>query len=245
MYSPGVPTYLVGEVPGAVPGADAFAAEGRVIGSVAWRDRSALAIAVARGVEDARERFEALAQEAGWTLRPAGPERRGFVPARSADPNRGFCFPADDAGLQIRAYPNSDGGGSYVVAEYSPARGGRFCARPPEPGPRVGGFHELAPTLRPPDGLHVMDSGMSSSDNEASTRAALFGEAAPAELVAHFERQLREQGWAVGDRFAGEETAVLSAEKRGEGGTPLALTVLIRRLADDEHSLSMHISRRR
>ncbi|MGH7505275.1 MAG: hypothetical protein ACRELX_06475 [Longimicrobiales bacterium] len=245
MYSPGIPTYLVGGMPGSLPGGAAFEGEGRVVGSVLWRDRNATAIAVAMGVEDARERFEALAQEAGWTPRPAAPPRFGFVPARSEDPNRGFCWPADGAHLSIRAYRAGIGDGSYILLEHSPARGGRLCAGPPDPERDFGGLREFMPTLRPPDGLQIFANSRSGAGDYATADARLFGEIAPAALVEHFETQLREQGWTVGERLAGETAGVLSAQKPHDDGATLKLTVLMRRLSEEEQSVAMRIVRRR
>jgi len=245
VYDPIAPAYLLRQLPRPLPGADEFGAEGRVIGTVAWRNRSTSAIAVARDLEDARERFERLAREAGWTERPAPPERRGFVPARSSDPLRGFCHLPDNASLQVQTH-RGPADSSYVVLDYRPARGGAFCdpeiARQRREAPDR--YAADMPSLRPPEGLHVMGSGWSGSDDESSTNALVLGATAPADLVTHFASQLREQGWTLIDRLAGDRAGFLSAEK-ADGAVTLAMTVLVRRTDDEQHRLEMWVVRGR
>lgn len=243
IVDPRSPAYLLGEMPRPLPGVDSFAAEGRVVGTVTWPNRSRSAIAVSRDVQSARERIEAVAREAGWTDRPAPPERRGFVPAQSADPLRGFCYQPGNSMLQIRAH-RGPADSSYVVLDFRPGRGRGFCD--PEVARRAREAYRFGfemPTLRPPDGLHVDGTGTSIGTDEASTRAMLYGEAALADLAAEFESQLGEQGWTVEERLAGEDNAVLSADRPADDGGTLELTVLVRRIADDRNSLAMWVVR--
>jgi hypothetical protein len=244
-YGPSRGDYRIGALPTTLPGGSTFAAQGRVVGSVLWRDRTTTGIAVPIAVGAARERFEQLAADAGWAPKPAPPERRGFVPSLSTDPARGFCWPADDGQLSIQTYAMSRDTSYVVLQHYLPSEN-RSCAAPRVPGMRMGGLSDLMPTLRPPDGTELIGGGGSGSSGDRSeTRAEVAGRIAPAALIAHFEPQLREQGWTIAERIGGEWAGVLSASKPRDGGGTLLLSVLAHRLSDDEQSLEMAITLRR
>src|SRR5262245_4889930 len=159
----------IGRMPENLPTADQLAADARVIGSVIWPDRSQSAIAVREPPSDARRPFEARLRAAGWTERPPPDQlERGFLPAYTSHPARGFCWPATDAQLSVDVRRAPDGGSYILINHYA---GGR-CAAPPAEQPWYTVLQSLMPSLRPPDGTEFMGSsgGGGGGGDEYETR---------------------------------------------------------------------------
>ncbi|MGH7448798.1 MAG: hypothetical protein ACRELT_14605 [Longimicrobiales bacterium] len=237
---------LIGRMPDDVPGAAALAAGARVVGSVVYRDQSRTALAVPEHVAAAREEFDARLRTAGWTEREgAGRQERGFLPAYAEDRFRLFCWPATEAQLSMTVQ-RAPAGGSYVVFHYNAPRRNGFCSTstPPREMAMRGGIHELMPTLRLPDGASLVQSRGSSSSGgggEVETRMGVTTQLSPAQLIAHFEPQLREHGWSPVEQLRGDRLAVQYAQKERDAGTVLLLWVSAYRMQGDETGLSMRL----
>ena len=232
----------VGRLPPNLPAAEQIVAGARVIGSVVWRDRSATAIAVSAPVTEARAPFEARLRAAGWTDRPPFDRpRRGFLPAYTQDPERGFCWSETDAQLSVRIRPAPDGG-SYIVVTYYDPRDGRHCLEPrPPQRPRSNVLESMMPSLRPPDGAEVSSRGGGGGGNDYETRSAVTSRYSPAQLVGHFLPQLEEQGWSIIEHLTGNDMAIVSARRTLDSGANALLWVSARRQDVDQVGLEMRI----
>jgi len=234
--------FRFGDIPENLPGAEQLAAGARVIGSVVWRNRSESAIAVREPVAEAREPFEARLRAAGWVERPEPNQPdRGFLPAYTADRYRGFCWPGTDAQLVMNVRRNPTGG-SYILLSYYEPGEGRFCAAPPSrPSPTA--LESLMPSLRPPDGAEVVGGGGGGGGgNEYETRSAVTTSHTPAQLIRHFQPQLREQGWSIAEQLNGKEMAFIFARKKRDNGADLLLWVSAARQDAERAGLTMRIA---
>jgi hypothetical protein len=233
----------IGRMPENLPTADQLTAGARVIGSVIYPDRSESAIAVRQPVTEARQPFEMRLRAAGWIERPPqdGLMERGFLPAVTADPTRGFCWPQTDAqlGLNVRGAPD---GGSYIVLNYYVPGQGRRCAAPPASQSVYTGMRSMMPALRPPDGAEVTGGGGGSgSGDDYQVRSTVTASHTPAQIIRHFQPQLREQGWNVAEQLSGKELAIVFARKRRDSGADLLLWVSATREAAEQVALTMRI----
>lgn len=236
--------FHVGRVPANLPAAEQLTAGARVIGSVVWRDRTATAIAVSAPVTEAREPFEARLRAAGWTDRPSSDEpQRGFLPAYTHDPERGFCWPETDAQLRMNIHL-APGGGSYIVLNYLEPRDGRNCLQPP-PQHRPSTFLEsMIPSLRPPDGAVVIGRRAGGGGTEYEVRSSITSQHTPAQLIRHFRPQLEEQGWSITEDLTGDAMAIVAAHRVLDSGANMLLWVSARRENEEHVALGMRISLR-
>ena len=240
MYRSG--EFRIGRMAENLPAADQLAAGSRVIGSVVRRDGSESAIAVREAVAEARQPFEARLRAAGWTERPPPDQpQRGFLPPYAQDSQRGFCWPETDAQLSVnvRRGPN---GGSYIVLSYYAPGEGRRCAVAPPSEPFYTVLQSMMPSLRPPDGTEVTGGGGGGGGgDEYETRSSVASPYKPAELIRHFQPQLREQGWSVTEQLNGKDMAIVSARKKRDSGPDLLLWVSAMRENAEQVRLSMRI----
>lgn len=234
--------FRVGRVPANLPTAEQLIAGARVIGSVVWRDRSETALAVGAPVTEARAPFEVRLREAGWTSRPPPDEPdRGFLPAYTHDPERGFCWPETDAQLSVKFHP-APGGGSYIVMNYFEPGDGRHCLQPP-PQHRPSTFLEsMLPSLRPPDDAVVIGRRAGGGGMEYEVRSSITSQHTPAQLMRHFRPQLEEQGWSITEELTGDAMAIVAVHRVLENGTNLLLWVSARREDEEQVALGMRIS---
>jgi hypothetical protein len=79
---------------------------------------------------------------------------------------------------------------------------------------------------------------------EAATEVHVTTELSPAQLIAHFQTQLSEEGWTAVEQVRGDGMAVQHARKT-HGTGALLLWVAAYRVSAEELSLSMRIMRAR
>ena len=176
-----------------------------VLGSTIQFDNSVIVLASPQQPDSAIARLEAHLLASDWTKPPVPQYRapRGFV---AADFSPGVYLQPDMACkgdtfvTYSAAYRRS--GGSVVRLAYN--RGQRYSAcRQQEQRLAVtrNPYEESPiPTLRAPMGtVTKQGSGMSSSGAGGMTLSTRLGtRLKPAEVVAHYDKQLREQGWTPG-----------------------------------------------
>jgi hypothetical protein len=195
----------VGKAPDDIP-PDLLPPGLEILGSTTQFESSILVLATPQQPDSAVSRYEAHLLAAGWTKPPAPQSRpmRGFV---SADVGQ-VAFDRPDMACRGEEFVTYTGtyrrnGGSLVKVTYN--RGNRYSmCKPRQDVTTYRSPYDEAPVplLRAPLGSITNDgSGMSSSGNNAFTLSTrLTTRLKTGELVAHYDKQMREQGWtSIGD----------------------------------------------
>jgi hypothetical protein len=177
-----------------------------ILGSTTQFESSVIVLATREQPDSAVSRYEAHLLGAGWTKPPAPQARpmRGFV---SADVGQ-MTYDRPDVACRGEEFVTYTGtyrrnGGSLVKVTYS--RGNRYsvCKARQDVTTYRSPYDEApVPLLRAPVGSITNEGGaMSASGNNSfSLSTRLTTRLTPGELVEHYDKQMREQGWApVGD----------------------------------------------
>ena len=195
----------VGKAPDEIP-PDLLPPGLEILGSTTQFESSVIVLATREQPDSAVSRYEAHLLGAGWTKPPAPqpPPMRGFV---SADVGQ-VTYDRPDMACRGEEFVTYTGtyrrnGGSLVKVTYS--RGNRYsmCEARQDVTTYKSPYDEApVPLLRAPFGsVTTDDGGMSAFSNNSfllSTRLAT--PLKPGQLVDHYDKQMREQGWAsVGD----------------------------------------------
>ncbi len=189
----------VGRAPDDIP-AELIPSGTQVLGSTTQFESSVVVLAVAQQPDSAIAAYESHLLAAGWTKPPSPQIRamRGFVPA-----NAGQSYDRPDIACRgdafvtyASAYRRS--GGSLVKVTYN--RGSRYsmCKSGPDGSAYRSPYDEApVPMLRAPFGAVSNEgSGMAASGNNAFTlNTRLVTRLKPDEVVGHYDKQMREQGW--------------------------------------------------
>jgi hypothetical protein len=180
----------------------------RVLGSTTQFESAVLVLVEPQSPDSAISAYEAKLLAAGWTKAPSppSPPLRGFVSAERAQVafDRPDIVCRGDAFATFASAYRRIGGGSLLKVTYN--RGGRYsmCRSRQETTSTYRSPYDEAPipVLRSPPGA-IMDggSGMSASSNFSfSLTTVLSTKLRANEVVAHYDKQMREQGWAsLGD----------------------------------------------
>jgi len=195
----------VGKAPDDIP-PDLLPPGLEILGSTTQFESSVVVLATPQQPDSAVSRYEAHLLAAGWTKPPVPQSRpmRGFV---SADIGQ-VAFDRPDMacrGEECVTYTGTyrRNGGSLLKVTYN--RGNRYsmCKQRQDVATYRSPYDEApVPLLRAPIGSMTRDgSGMSSSGNDAfSLSTKLVTRLKPGEVVAHYDKQMREQGWtSMGD----------------------------------------------
>ena len=195
----------VGKAPDDVP-SDLLPPGLEILGSTTQFESSVIVLAAREQPDSAVSRYEAHLLGAGWTKPPAPQARpmRGFV---SADVGQ-ITYDRPDVACRGEEFVTYSGtyrrnGGSLVKVTYS--RGNRYsmCKARQDVTTYRSPYDEApVPLLRAPVGSITTDGGnmSASSNNSFSLSTRLTTQLTPGELVDHYDKQMREQGWAsVGD----------------------------------------------
>jgi hypothetical protein len=172
-----------------------------VLGSTTQFENSVIVLTAPQQPDSAITRIEAHLLASGWTKPPvpARPLQRGFVAADF--PN--FAYQQPDMLCRGDAFVTLTGsyrrsGGSVIRLTYN--RGQRYsaCRAREEVTVYRNPYDEApVPTLRAPVGSMTKEgNGMSSSgQNSFSMSTRLATRLKPADVVTHYDKQMREQGW--------------------------------------------------
>ena len=195
----------VGKAPDDVP-SDLLPPGLEILGSTTQFESSVIVLGAREQPDSAVSRYEAHLLGAGWTKPPAPQARpmRGFV---SADVGQ-VTYDRPDVACRGEEFVTYSGtyrrnGGSLVKVTYS--RGNRYsmCKARQDVTTYKSPYDEApVPLLRAPAGSITTDGGnmSASSNNSFSLSTRLTTRLTPGELVDHYDKQMREQGWAsVGD----------------------------------------------
>jgi hypothetical protein len=179
----------------------------QILGSTTQFESSVIILAAPQQPDSAVARYEAHLLAAGWTKPPAPQSRpmRGFV---SADVGQ-ITFDRPDMACRDDEFVTYSGtyrrnGGSLLKVSYN--RGNRYsmCRARQDVVTTYRSPYDEAPVplLRAPLGSITNEgSGLTSAGNNTFTLSTrLTTRLKPAELIAHYDKQMREQGWtSLGD----------------------------------------------
>ena len=176
-----------------------------ILGSTSQFDNSVIVLATPQQPDSAVSRYEAHLLAAGWTKPPVPQARpmRGFV---SADVGQ-VAFAQPDMACRGDAFVTYTStyrrnGGSLVKVTYNRGSQYSMCKNRQETTTYRSPYDEApVPLLRAPVGSISSDGGgMSASGNAFSLSTRLSTRLKAGEVVAHYDKQMREQGWtSIGD----------------------------------------------
>jgi hypothetical protein len=189
----------VGKVPDDVP-PELIPPGLQVLGSTTQFESSVIVLTAPQPPDSALSLYEAHLLSAGWSKPPVPQVRpmRGFVPADATA--GGFeqlnvVCRGDSFATFSGAYRRS--GGSVLKVTYN--RGSRYsmCKVRQDVNTYRSPYDDApVPLLRAPLGaIQSGGSGMTASDNSFSLSTRLSTRLKPGEVVAHYDKQMRDQGW--------------------------------------------------
>ena len=223
----------------------------QVLGSMTQFENSIIVFAAPQPPDSAIALIEAALLGSGWTRPPAQQvrPRNGFVAANdffsSYDRPQMVCH-GDAFATFTSAYRRS--GGSILKVSYN--RGARFsaCKAQPDPSTYRSPFDDAPmPTLRAPEGSMTSptNNGMSGSSNGVTVSTQLSTKLKPAEVVAHYDKQMIAAGWTSLSDGAADNVAVHNYRKKDEKDRAWTATLLSMVVPEGtEQAVSLRLSRR-
>jgi hypothetical protein len=255
-YSPGMaPNDIrVGKAPDDIP-PELVPPGLQVLGSMTQFENSIIVLVAPQSPDSAIALIEAGLLGSGWT-NPPTPQTRprtGFVPANDLsgtyDRPQMVCH-GDAFAAFTGTYRRS--GGSIVKISYN--RGARYsaCKTQPDANPYRSSTDDAPiPTLRAPEGSMMLGGGsgvtsgpgMGTSSVTMSTQ--LTTKLKPAEVVAHYDKQMIAAGWTSLSEGAADNVAVHNYRKKDEKER-VWTAVLLSVMGPDEKAqdVSLRLSRR-
>ena len=251
-YSPGMsPNDIrVGKAPDDIP-PELVPPGLQVLGSMTQFENSVIVLAAPQSPDSAIALFETALLGSGWTSPPA-PQikpRIGFVPAN--DFSSGYDRPqivchGDAFASFTSAYRRS--GGSILKISYN--RGARFSACKTQPDANVyrSSMDEAPiPTLRAPEGSMTSASGAGIMGGNGITTIStqISTKLEPAEVVAHYDKQMIAAGWTSISEGAADNVAVHNYRKKDEKDRVWTATLLSVAAPDQKaQDVSLRLNRR-
>jgi len=252
-YSPGMaPNDIrVGRAPDDIP-PELVPPGLQVLGSMTQFENSVIVLAAPQSPDSAIALFESALLGSGWTSPPV-PQirpRTGFVPAN--DFSSGYDRPqivcrGDAFASFTSAYRRS--GGSIVKVSYN--RGARFSACKAQPDANVyrSSMDEAPiPTLRAPEGSMTSVSGagmMQGSNGNTMISTQLSTQLKPAEVVAHYDKQMIAAGWTSLSEGSADNVAVHNYRRKDEKDRVWTATLLSVVAPDQKaQDVSLRLNRR-
>ena len=251
-YSPGMaPTDIrVGKAPDDIP-PELVPPGLQVLGSMTQFENSVIVLAAPQTPDSAVALLEAALLGSGWT-KPPVPQSRprtGFVPANDFsggyDPPQIVCH-GDAFASFSSAYRRS--GGSIVKISYN--RGSRFSACKTQPDVNVTRSsvdEPPIPMLRAPEGSMMSGGGgmMGFGNGNTMISTQLSTKLKPAEVVAHYDKQMIAAGWTSLSAGAADNVAVHNYRKTDDKAH-VWTAILLSIIGPDEKAqdVSLRLSRR-
>lgn len=250
---PGNVDIRVAKVPDDVP--PEFIPPGtQLLGSMAQFENVVIVLGVKEPPDSAVSAMASRLQSSGWTNPPSAaarmPMRGGFVGADFASGGPGglpgyLC--RGEAMVNLMGMYRMSGGSLLRVTYSRNARNSACREQPNERAFRSPYDDAPIPTLRAPAGAMMTDgTGMSSSSSGGVTmHARLSARLKPAELVAHYDSQLKAAGWTpladgAVEFLAARRYQKVDERKRTWFGTLYAIMTP----QANEHDVSLHLTRR-
>ena len=187
---------LVGSIPEITARVVQLPASARIIGSLVYPQSTRSAVAFAASADSVLRMMEQSLVGAGWEkFEP--PRRRGFNSNVYGSGSQ-FCM-GDSAAVSLSVRPNPDSG-TYLTIGHLRNHEYSVCRMEPPPLPER---HEsLIPTLLPPAGARSRGGGSGGGGDHWNAHTQLQTTASIAELLEHYDAQLRAAGWQPGTSAA-------------------------------------------
>ena len=221
----------VGKAPDYVP-SELLPPGFEILGSTIQNESSVIVLATRDQPDSALSRYEAHLLSAGWTKprAPQGPPVRGFV---SADAGQSTYDQPNTAcrGEEFVAYNATyrRNGGSLMKVTYSRTDRSSMCeARQDVTTYRSPYDAAPVPVLRAPFGaVTTDDNGMNAfGDNSFLLSTRLGTRLTPGELVDHYDKQMREQGWTSLENASLKFLAGRTYRTKDDEGRPWTATLV-------------------
>ena len=247
---PGNVDIRVGKVPEDVP-PELIPPGAQLLGSMTQFETVVIVLAVPEAPDSAIGTMASRLLAGGWVRPPAQPRppmQRGFVSADFAssgpDGAPSYLCRGDSTVNLMSIYRMA--GGSLLRVNYSRSSRNPICRqRQDERAFRPPYDDAPIPTLRAPVGSMMSGSGMSSANEGFTMHARLSTRQKPAELVAHFDTQMKAAGWTALSDGAVEFMAARRYEKKDERGrTWYGTLYAIAGPQAMQHDVALHLARR-
>lgn len=239
---------LVGKAPDDIP-PDLIPPGTEILGSVTQFDQRIIVLAMKQSPDSAIGAMEARLVAAGWKEPPAAPQvsRAGFVGADAFSSIGGrpdVVCREDEVVMLSSMYRRS--GGSILKVSYSKGQRYNSCnvrreayRSPYDDAP--------VPTLRAPVGSISRGNGMGgSSDGEVNLTTKLGTRLKPAEVVAHYDKQMVSAGWTSVSEGSVDIVAVHTYRKADEKGQAWTATLVSQTVPDgSDQDVSLRLNRRK
>lgn len=243
---------LVGRAPEDIP-PELVPPKSEIVGSLTQFENVIVVLGVPEAPDSAIGVMESRLLAAGWTRpTPAAPRPvpRGFVAAdfpggaMGGMPN--VVCRGDEFVTLTSMYRNS--GGSLLKVTFN--RGGRYsaCRQRTETTTYRSPYEEApVPVLRAPTGAMMTGGGgmSTSGSNDFTMSARLSTRLKPAEVVAHYDTQMRAAGWSQRGDGSVEFLAARTYQKKDEKERTWSATLSAIKVPDGlEQDVALHLSRR-
>ena len=248
-FGPGVApnNLVVGKAPEDVP-PELLPPGAEIIGSLTLFEQKIIVLGVKESPDSSIGSMQARLVDAGWKEPPPAPDmnRAGFVPAdafASAGPRPNVVCRDNEVVTLTATYRRT--GGSVLKVSYS--KGQRYNAcnvrREPYRSPYEGA---PVPTLRAPAGSMSQGNGMgSSSEGDLQLTTKLATRLKPAEVVAHYDKQLIAAGWTSLTEGSADIVAVHTYRKSDDTGRVWTATLVSQTIPDaPEQAVSLRLNRK-
>jgi len=226
----------------------------QILGSTTQFENMVIVLAAPQPPDSAISIFESKLLAAGWTKPPMPVNRgmRGFVPADIGQNN----FSPPDMLCHGDAFVSMSGtyrrsGGSIIKLSYNRGQRYSLCKQQSRSDVTIHNPYEDGPIpiLRAPQGSITNPEGgggMSMSSTTMSLGTRLKTKLKPAEVSAHYDKQMREQGWAPVADGAVEFFSARSYRKTDDKQKPWVAVLAVMNTADaGEQDVSLHLNWKR
>jgi len=225
----------------------------QILGSTTQFDNAVIVLVASQQPDSAISALEAHLLKAGWTKPPIPTPRvqRGFVSAEmgqfSYSPPDMVCH-GDEFVMLSGSYRRA--GGSVVKVVYNRGRQYSACKQREQQMARNPYEEAPVPLLRAPQGSMQSPEGgggMSSSGSNGITLSTRFRtRLKPTEVSAHYDKQMRDQGWAPISEGAVEMLAARSYKKADDkGATWTAVLLSMTTPETSDQDVSLRLNRKR
>jgi hypothetical protein len=238
---------LVGKAPEDIP-PELVPPGAEILGSVTQFEQRIVVLGVKESPDSAISAMETRLLGIGWKEPPRQPSmvRGGFVGAEAfssvgAQPD--VVCKGDEVVVLSSAYRRS--GGSVLKVSYS--KGQRYNACTIRQDSYRSPYDDApVPTLRAPAGSISKGNGMGgSSEGEVQLTTKLGTSLKPAEVVAHYDKQMVAAGWTSRSEGAADIVAVHTYRKTDDKGRPWTATLFAQTIPDGmDMDVSLRLYRR-
>jgi len=213
----------------------------RVVGSIGSRDLSVGALIASGQPREVEQRIAEQLGAAGWTRRPEVAESRGGF---QSEPRQrwptALCSP-DDYSVQVTAtaYTNDS---SVVRLTLGREDMGISC-RESEPTTTPFELDLPIPILRAPPGTEHRGGGSGGGGDDGHAEARLRTEMSPGSLLAHYARQMIEQGWQPITQATSEDVAIHVFRMMDANGVAWQSALYVTVLQNEDRDLYLRLTR--